>query len=56
MHKKFEVNQTKIKGGCQLERKAAEMKSYSKMHPANDSCDVVICGDLLTSLEIYLPT
>ena len=26
-----EVNQTKIKGGCQSERKAAEMISYSKM-------------------------
>ena len=33
MHKKFEVNRTKIKGGCQLERKAAEMISYSKMPP-----------------------
>ena len=31
MYKKFEVNQTKIKGGCQWERKAAEMISYSKM-------------------------
>ena len=31
MHKKFEVNWTKIKGGCQSERKAAEMNSYSKM-------------------------
>ena len=31
MHKKFEENQTKIKGGCQSERKAAEMISYSKM-------------------------
>ena len=31
MHKKFEVNRTKIKGGCQSARKAAEMKSYSKM-------------------------
>ena len=35
MHKKFEVNQTKIKDGCQLERKAAEMISYSKMPLAN---------------------
>ena len=25
------VNRTKIKGGCQSERKAAEMMSYSKM-------------------------
>ena len=31
MHKKCEVNQTKIKGGCQSERKAAEMISYGKM-------------------------
>ena len=31
MHKKFEVNRTKIKGGCQSERKAAEMICYSKM-------------------------
>ena len=31
MQYKFEVNQTKIKGGCQSERKAAEMISYSKM-------------------------
>ena len=31
MYKKFEVNQTKIKGGCQSERNAAEMISYSKM-------------------------
>ena len=31
MHKKFEVNKTKIKGGCQSERKTAEMKSYYKM-------------------------
>ena len=31
MHKKFEVNRTKIKGGYQLERKAAEMISYSTM-------------------------
>ena len=31
MHKKFEVNRKKISGGCQSERKAAEMISYSKM-------------------------
>ena len=31
MQKKFEVNWKKIKGGCQSERKAAEMVSYSKM-------------------------
>ena len=31
MHKKFEVNQKKIMGGCQSKRKAAEMISYSKM-------------------------
>ena len=30
-HKKFEVNRTKIKGGCQSERKVSQMKSYSKM-------------------------
>ena len=33
--KKFEVNQTKIKGGCQSERKAAEMISYRKMPLGN---------------------
>ena len=32
-----EVNQTKIKGGCQSERKAAEMISYSKM-PLATTC------------------
>ena len=31
MHKKFEVNRTKVKGDCQSERKAVEMISYSKM-------------------------
>ena len=31
MHKKFEVNWTKIKGGCQLERKVSQLNSYSKM-------------------------
>ena len=31
LHKKFKVNQRKIKGDCQWERKAAEMISYSKM-------------------------
>ena len=35
MHKKFQVNQTNIKGGCQSERKSAEMISYSKMPLAN---------------------
>ena len=27
MHKKFQVNQTKIKGGCQLETKPAQQHS-----------------------------
>ena len=31
MHKKFEVNWTKIKGGCQSERKVSQLNSYSKM-------------------------
>ena len=31
MHKKFGINWTKIKNGCRLERKAAEMISYSKI-------------------------
>ena len=31
MDKKFEVNQTKIKGSCQSGRKAAEMISNSEM-------------------------
>ena len=31
MHKKFEVNWTKIKGGCQSGRKAAELISTSKL-------------------------
>ena len=31
MHKKFGVRRTKIKGGCQSERKAAKMISYCKM-------------------------
>ena len=30
-HKKFEVNWTKIKGGCQSERKVSQLNSYSKM-------------------------
>ena len=36
MHKKFEVNQTKIKDGCQSERKAAETISFRKMPLASD--------------------
>ena len=31
MHKKFEVNQTKIKGGCQSYTKAAPQQSYSDL-------------------------
>ena len=31
MHKKFEANWTKIKGGCQSERKVSQLNSYSKM-------------------------
>ena len=31
MHSKFEVNLTKIKGGCQSERKTAEMISNSQL-------------------------
>ena len=31
MHKKFEVNWTKIKGGCQSGRKVSQLNSYSKM-------------------------
>ena len=31
MHKKFEVNWTKIKGGCQSERKVSQLNSYRKM-------------------------
>ena len=41
MQKKFGVNQTKIKGGCQSERKPAEMISYSKM-PLRVWADLVI--------------
>ena len=46
MHKKFEVNRTKIKGDCQSERKAAEMISYSKMP--------LVCTDLLKELTSIL--
>ena len=31
MHKKFEVNRTKIKGGCQLYTKAAPQQSWSDL-------------------------
>ena len=31
MHKKFEVNQTKIKGGCQLDTKDAPQESWSDL-------------------------
>ena len=36
MHKKFEVNQTKIKGGCQSCRKAATHDSWSDLTLGND--------------------
>ena len=31
MHKKFEINRTKIKGGCQLGRKAVTYNSKSNL-------------------------
>ena len=31
MHKKFEINQTKIKGGCQLGRKVVTHNSKSDL-------------------------
>ena len=31
MHKKFEVNRTKIKGGCQLRTKAAPKESWNNL-------------------------
>ena len=31
MHKKFEINQTNIKGGCQLERKVVPHDSKSDL-------------------------
>ena len=49
MHKKFVVNQTKIKGGCQWERKTVEMISYSKM-PLQVT---TICKNNLSAIEVY---
>ena len=36
MHKKFEINQTKIEGGCQSERKVVTYDSKSDLPLAAD--------------------
>ena len=44
MHKRFEVNRTKIKGACQSDREAAPQESWS---------DLTIAGDSFEHFEIW---
>ena len=46
MHKKFEINQTKIKGGCQSGRKAVAHKSKS---------DLLLLSEVPTSMTKSSP-
>ena len=45
MGKKFEVNQTKIKGGCQWYTKAAPQQSWSDLTLADKNSDMTLKKD-----------
>ena len=66
MHKKFEINRTKIKGGCQLGRKVVTQNSKSDLPlelSLASSCVgdhlrkliAVICNIILDQEVTYLP-
>ena len=49
MHKKFEINRTKIKGGCLSGRKAVTHNSKSDLHVI----DYVTPNETLSDLTIF---
>ena len=51
MHKKFEINRTKIKGGCQSRRKVVNHNSKSDL-PLGIFKDSVIVRDLVVYCSI----
>ena len=58
MHKKFEINQTKIKGGCQSGRKVVTHNSKSDMPLSkldffsHSICDFVACAILGENVRV----
>ena len=42
MHKKFDDNQTRIKGGCQLGRKVVTQDSKSDWHQTSCACALIV--------------
>ena len=49
MHKKFEVNQTKIKGDCQLYTNAAPQELFDTTIKLNSTSVVAQCAGLVAT-------
>ena len=54
MHKKFEINRIKIKGGCQLGRKGVTHNSKSELPLARIGLGPVMLVKLIPTFDVFM--